>query len=149
MSYQTWVVHPEGCAAGSTFDVCASARGGIFSINQSSTWETVGLYSLAIEENLGLDGNAYYGWDVVGLGGIGEGGPTLQNTTVGDFAVTDFYLGLFGLNPKPTNWSSFEDSSPSYMTQLKEQNKIPSVSFGYTAGAPYRGYTNVSSQRAY
>lgn len=47
-------------------------------------------------------------------------------------------MGNFGLNPKPTNWTSYEDSAPSYMTQLKEQNLIPSVSFGYTAGAQYR-----------
>lgn len=137
MSYQTWVVHPYGCAADSDHSSCVSARGGIFNSNASTSWDNVGLWALQIEENLGYDGNAYYGFDVVGLGGVGEGGPTLQNTTVGSFAVTDFYLGLFGLNPKPTNWTSFEDSSPSYMTQLKEANLIPSVSFGYTAGAPY------------
>lgn len=137
ISYQTWVVHPDGCP-NSTDSTCANGRGNIFYKNESSTWDDVGLYSLWIEENLGYEGNAYYGYDVVGLGGIGEGGPTLKNTTVGDLAVTDFYLGVFGLNPKPTNWTSYQDSSPSYMTQLKEQALIPSVSFGYTAGAIYR-----------
>lgn len=79
-----------------------------------------------------------YGYDVVSLGGLGEGGPTLKNSTVGAVAVNDFYLGVFGLNPKPTNWTSYDDPAPSYMTQLKEQKLVPSVSFGYTAGAPYR-----------
>ena len=138
MSYQTWAIHPQGCPTGAAYDSCVSNRGGIFSMNASSTWDSVGLYGLQIEENLEYDGNAYYGYDVVGLGGVGEGGPTLKNTTVGDLAVEDFYIGLFGLNPKPTNWSTFEDGAPSYMTQLKEQKLIPSVSFGYTAGAPYR-----------
>lgn len=132
------MVHPLGCPQDSTYSSCATARGGVFTSNESSTWDYVGLYSLWIEQNLGLKGDAYYGYDAVGLMGLGEGGPTLKNTTVGDFAVDTFYLGYFGLNPKPTNWSSFQDSAPSYMTQLKEQNLIPSVSFGYTAGAIYR-----------
>ncbi|GAB7349941.1 hypothetical protein MBLNU459_g0638t1 [Dothideomycetes sp. NU459] len=138
MSYQTWVVAPQGCLGASNINDCTSSRGEIFNLSQSTTWDYVGLYSLWIEQNLGYGGNAYFGYDVVGLGNLGEGGPTLPNTTVGAFAVTDFYVGNFGLNPKPTNWSSYEDSAPSYMTQLKEQKLIPSVSFGYTAGAPYR-----------
>ena len=110
----------------------------MFYSNQSSTWAYEGLYSLYIEENLGLDGNAQYGFDTVGLGALGEGGPTIKNTTVGQVAVEDFYLGIFGLSPKPTNWSSYLDYSPSYMSLLKQQNYIPSLSFGYTAGAKYR-----------
>ena len=86
---------------------------------------------------MGLDGNAEYGFDTVGLGGLGEGGPIIKNTTVGQVAVEDFYLGIFGLNPKPTNWSSYLDYSPAYMTLLKEQDYIPSLSFGYTGGAQY------------
>ncbi|KAK5161623.1 hypothetical protein LTR04_004020 [Oleoguttula sp. CCFEE 6159] len=83
-------------------------------------------------------GNAQYGYDTVGLGGVGEGGPTLKNMTVGGLAVNDFYLGIFGVNPKPTNFTSFAEGSPSYITTLRDQNLIPSVSFGYTAGARYR-----------
>lgn len=138
MSYQTWVVAPQGCTSSTNYDSCATSRGEIFNLSQSTTWDYVGLYSLWIEQNLGYGGNAYYGYDTVTLGGLGEGGTTLLNTTVGAFALTDFYLGNFGLNPKPTNWTSYEDAAPSYMTQLKGQNLIPSVSFGYTAGAQYR-----------
>ncbi|KAF1354757.1 aspartic peptidase domain-containing protein [Delphinella strobiligena] len=138
MSYQTWVIATQGCESSSDVSACASARGGLFNYSQSSTFGEIGIYSTWIEQNLGYIGNAEYGWDVVSLGGLGDGGPTLKNTTVGAVAVDAFYLGVFGLNPKPTNWTSFEDSSPSYMTQLKDQKLIPSVSFGYTAGAPYR-----------
>lgn len=129
---------PQGCQASDNFGDCADSRGYIFYTNESSTWDYKGLYSLWIEQNLDYAGNAYFGFDTVGLGGIGEGGPTVKNMTVGQFAVEDFWLGVLGLNPKPTNWSSFLDWSPSYMTTLKEENLIPSVSFGYTAGAPYR-----------
>lgn len=137
-SYQTWVVLPEGCEGAIDGNACAEDRGSLFSTNESSTWRQQGIYDLYIEKNLGLDGNAVYGFDTVGLGGKGEEGPTLENTTVGALAVTDFYLGLFGINPKPTNFSGFNDGSPSYMTYLKDQSYIPSVSFGYTAGAKYR-----------
>ena len=136
-SYQTWVIHPQGCV-GITTPNCNGSRGGIFNSNASTSWDTVGLYDFQVENNLGLYGDASYGYDVVGLGGVGEGGPSLSNTTVGDFATSIYWMGFFGLNPKPTNWTSFDEGAPSYMTQLKLQGLIPSVSFGYTAGAKYR-----------
>ena len=137
-SYQTWAVLPEGCLAAADYESCAEDRGGIFNTTQSSSWDRIGLYELWIKRNLGINGNAIFGYDTVGLGGAGEEGPTLQNTTVGALAVEYFYMGIFGINPKPTNFTTFNDGSPSYMTKLKEQNYIPSVSFGYTAGAQYR-----------
>jgi hypothetical protein len=100
----------------------------------------VGLYKLWIQENLGKAGNANYGYDTVALGYEGEGGPTLQNQTVGALATNEFYFGHLGINPKPTNFTNFTDSSPSYLTTLKDQGLIPSVSWGYTAGVPYRKF---------
>ena len=137
-AYQTWAVLPEGCLAASDLEACALSRGGLFNTSDSSTWNRIGIYDLWIKRNLGINGNAIFGYDTVGLGGAGEEGPTLLNTTVGALAVESFYMGIFGINPKPTNFTSFNDGSPSYMTKLKEQNYIPSVSFGYTAGAQYR-----------
>ncbi|KAM3425356.1 peptidase aspartic [Cercospora zeina] len=137
-SYQTWVVLPQGCEAAADQEACAESRGGIFHRNASSTWAEQGIYDLWIQQNLGYRGNAVYGYDTLGLGGQGEGGPTLLNTTVGGLAVEDFYLGVWGVNPKPTNFTSFDNGSPSYMALLKEQKHIPSLSFGYTAGARYR-----------
>ncbi|KAK4539114.1 hypothetical protein LTR36_001469 [Oleoguttula mirabilis] len=137
-AYQTWVVFPAGCEAAASQSSCAQSRGGVFNQSASSTFDRIGIYDLWIEANLGYDGNAIYGNDTVGLGGIGENGPTLENTIVGGFAVDDFYLGVFGVNPKPTNFTSFNEPSPSYMTLLREQNYIPSISAAYTAGAQYR-----------
>jgi len=48
-------------------------------------------------------------------------------------------LGIFGLGPKPTNFSDFNQPQPSYLWSLKNQSLIPSLSFGYSAGAPYQG----------
>ncbi|KAK4965531.1 hypothetical protein LTR42_012287 [Elasticomyces elasticus] len=137
-AWQTLAVVEQGCQGASDFDACAGTRGYIFNQTASTTFENIGLYGWGIESNLGLDGNAIYGYDTVGLGGAGESGPILANTTVGGFAVEDFYLGVFGINPKPTNFTNFNEPSPSFMTQLKEQDYISSVSASYTAGAAYR-----------
>jgi hypothetical protein len=137
--YQTWVVLPLGCSAAADKDACAEKRGWLWDNSTSSTFEPVGTYALWVGENLGIYGNGIAGFDTVGLGGQGEGGPTLKNSTIIAYASYSFYLGMLGINPKPSNFSgTFSDPTPSLMTLLKEQRKIPSVSFGYTAGAYYR-----------
>jgi hypothetical protein len=155
-SQQTWTVAKYACMRSETDTAtntttvkedpeCRDARGWTFDSNASSTWDYNGFYQLWIEQNLDLAGNGQYGWDTVGLGLPGEEGPTLTNTTVGTIISSDFWLGHFGVNPKPTNFTNFTDPSPSYMSLLFEQNQIPSVSFGYTAGARYRVYSRVRS----
>jgi len=136
--YQTWVVLPQGCSGAASPGACSISRGGIFNPANSTSWDTIGIYQFAIEDNLGYTGNARFGYEEVGLGSSTQNLPTLRNTTVGAFAVEDFYLGLFGVNPKPTNFTQLSDGSPSYLGQLKEQGLIPSLAFGYTAGASYR-----------
>ncbi|GAM85802.1 hypothetical protein ANO11243_038100 [Dothideomycetidae sp. 11243] len=143
MDYQMWVIHPLGCSRNDA--QCPEARGGIFYEGVSKSWQKVGVFDTAIENNLGLGDNAEFGFDFVSLGGYGQNILPITNVTIAEYAQTDFYLGLLGVNPKPTNWSSFSLSSPSYVSQLKAQNMIPSLSFGYTAGAIYRdGMINAS-----
>lgn len=143
-SQQTWVVDPRACPDDTTSNQsCAESRGTTFNLEKSSSWKPVGLYDLWIESNLGLVGNAEYAYETVGLAYPGEGGPTLTGQTVGAIATTSFYFGHFGINPKPTNFTNFTSQSPSYLTSLKQQGSIPSVSWGYTAGAPYRTWTHV------
>jgi hypothetical protein len=136
--YQQWVVLPLGCSAAAVEGDCAEARGWLFDNDTSSTWDPVGIYELLVGQNLGVYGNGIAAFDNVGLGGEGEGGPTVDNTTILAYAGYQYYLGMFGINPKPSNFSAFSNPTPSLMTLLKEQRKIPSVSFGYTAGAHYR-----------
>jgi hypothetical protein len=137
--YQTWVVLPQGCLAAADQKACADARGWLFNNKSSSTFDYVGIYGLWVGQNIGTTGNAVLGFDRVGLSGIGENGPTLDDTIVAAYATQNmYYVGIFGINPKPTNFSDFNEPTPSYMTRLKDQNMIPSISFGYTAGAYYR-----------
>jgi hypothetical protein len=62
----------------------------------------------------------------------------LKNQTIAGIATEEFYLGVFGINPRPSNFTTFDDPVPSYMKNLRDQSLIPSTSWGYTAGNPYR-----------
>ena len=139
---QTWVVLHQGCTASDPAN-CGALRGGEFFPNQSTTWvlnngSSHGYFDLALKANLGYFGNGEYGYDTVTLGWQGSGGPSLQQQVVAGIATKEFYLGLFGINPSPSNFSSFNDPVPSYMTTLKDRSMIPSLSWSYTAGNQYR-----------
>jgi hypothetical protein len=137
-SQQTWVIDPLACTYAADKNACTDSRGDLFSRNKSTTWQEEGLYDLYIEHNLYLSGNADFGFDSVALGYLGQGGPNLKHQIVGALAVEDFWLGHFGIHPKSTNFTDLGDNVPSYMSTLKSQNLLPSVSWGYTQGAPYR-----------
>jgi len=79
-----------------------------------------------------------YGNDAVALSSLSPGTTSLSNQLIGGIASTDFFMGSLGLNPDSTNLSSSNASISSYMSNLKSQNKIPSLSYGYTAGNQYR-----------
>ncbi|KAF1848877.1 acid protease [Cucurbitaria berberidis CBS 394.84] len=157
-SQQTWVINRQACVSNITdpktgqiaqlnaFNSdCETSRGFLYNNTDSKTWRRKGYYQLWLEKNLGLVGNGLYGFDSVGLGLLGEQGPSVQNTTIGTLVTANFWLGHIGLHPKPTNFSAFENPIPSYLSDLFTQKKIPSLSFGYTAGAQYHGQTVLGS----
>ena len=150
-SSETWVISPEGCT---TTDVanCQTLRGGQpfngqapqgFLSGSSSTWQQAGIYTLDTEKTLNYSGNGLFGYDVVGINGgnssSSTGGISLPNKVVAAMPAKDYFLGIFGLGIRDTSFSSgAPDAPPSFMVTLKENNQIPSKSYGYTAGAPYR-----------
>ncbi|KAJ0118639.1 hypothetical protein J7T55_012892 [Diaporthe amygdali] len=142
---QTWVPIPEGCDSSrvGNFSNCGDSRGVWpfenenskgFQSNQSSTWETIGIYELYLEEHLGIDGNGLFGYDSVGLGASGT---AVEKQVVAGIATSNFWLGSLGLGANYTNFSDEEQPS-SLLRTLKDSGSIPSLSYGYTAGAPYR-----------
>lgn len=140
--YQTWAVVPQGCPSSEPAD-CAKLRGGLYNYNESSTWAhnnvtSIGTFTLGLEENLGYTGNGLYGYDTVALGWQGSNGPSLDQQIVAGIATPDFYLGTFGLDPRPTNFTNYNNPVTSYISNLKQQKIIPSLSWGYTAGNQYR-----------
>jgi hypothetical protein len=142
-SYQTWGVDPEGCTSTDPSD-CSTQRGRFFNYSSSTSWLpntaniTTTIYALELESDLGYTGKGRYGFDTITLGFPGSGGPSLENQTVASIATKDFYMGLFGLKPQASNFTTLTDSVPSFLQNLKNRSMIPSKSWGYTAGNQYR-----------
>lgn len=75
----------------------------------------------------------------MGVGWQGSSGVTVLNHQVfAGFAMQKFWLGLFGLNPRPVNFTDFNDPQASFVQTLRNRSMIPSLSWSYTAGAKYR-----------
>ncbi|KAK4556953.1 hypothetical protein LTR86_005934 [Recurvomyces mirabilis] len=133
----TWTIGADGCPPGYVAD-CANSRGFLFLPNQSLTWVPNSRFNFALEDNLGMDTNGNAGFDTEVLGWQGSGGPTVSHATVFNVASSQYWLGAFGLNPLPTNFTTFTNPQPSFMQQLLNNNTIPSLSYAYTAGNQYR-----------
>ena len=69
---------------------------------------------------------------------MGSGGPAVNNTVVTGVATKDFFLGQLGLTSRPVNISDFNHQYSSPLSSLFEDQKIPSLTWSYTAGAPYK-----------
>ena len=134
---QTWVVLPQGCTPKDPSN-CEISRGGFFHSEQSHSWIQNGTFSFGLESNLGYDSRAEYGFDTVALGWQGSDGPSLQHQIIAGIATKDFYLGLFGVNPRPSNFTNYDDMVPSFMSNLKNKSIIPSLTYAYTSGNQYR-----------
>lgn len=137
---ETWVISTLGCTTQDPSN-CTKSRGQTYNLNTTSTWKDKGLYELGVEMNLPYTSNydnGDYGFDTLGLGYPGSGGASLDGQALATVATKDFYLGNLGLTPRVVNFSSYEDNAPSFLSNLRTQNLIPSLSFGYNAGAQYR-----------
>ena len=142
---ETWVISAnktQGGCIGNDPVSCPQSRGALFSVNSSSTWQDQGLFGVGLDTNLPDYDNQFdvadYGLETVGLGLPGSSGVGEPNLVVGALATKDFYLGYLGVTNHPTNFTQFDDPHATLLSTLRTQNKIPSLSYGYTAGAPYR-----------
>ena len=147
-SSSTWVVYADpGCSNVPVTD-CATSRGKAFQRSLSRTWTPASIgqtafFELGLEENLlGREVYGEFGWDVVSLGWPGSAGPTAEHSVVAGIGDTHFtWLGVLGLNPRPTNFTNMpNDPQASFIQKLKDQEDIPSLSWAYTAGAQYSKY---------
>lgn len=141
---ETWVVLSPGCPT-SYGSNCAFNRGGIFNVDNSTSWANIALYELDLELNLGYTGNGQFGYDTVTLGYPNSGGTKLSNQIVAGFAANDYWLGQFGIDPSPSNFSTLNDPQPSFLWTLRNQSLIPSTSWAYTAGASYSMYRQTTA----
>ena len=140
----TWVVAPGGC--GPAYPVnCTGARGGAFDSTKSSTWNANALYTLNAETNLGNPYSASnqigsYGYDTIMVPGQGEvANVSVDHQVIAAIETNTYYLGNLGLSSQNITFAAdSSNTSPSFLGSLRNENLIPSLSFGYTAGASYR-----------
>tara|TARA_R110002060_G_scaffold35739_1_gene46629 strand:+ start:1688 stop:2536 length:849 start_codon:yes stop_codon:yes gene_type:complete len=114
-------------------------------IRTQNNFTAGGVFSLGADSSNELSGDATYGSDTIALGYVGSGAPALDNQNVGGISTKDIFMGVFGVNPAATNFSASSSPVPSYMSNLKAQKQIPSLSYGYTAGNKYRFNTVLAS----
>ena len=137
----TWVIVVDGCGPNDAAN-CTQARGGEYDDRKSSSWNPKTIFQLGAEDNLGYSGNAIngsYGYDTIGLlGKAGANNISVNHQVIAGLITEVFYVGSLGLSNQAINFTDSGDSSPSLLTSLKNENLIPSVSYGYTAGASYR-----------
>jgi hypothetical protein len=137
------VIIPQGCiidVAGTIADSnCTAARGGLFNPSQSESWDNLGDYALGLDTNLGYNDTGTYGLDSISLGFTDvAGGLKLKSQVIVSTGSGDFYLGLFGLGVQGTTLVKDKATESTYLRTLKDNGLIPSLSWGYTAGAGYR-----------
>lgn len=133
-----WVVTPAGCT-NSDPGSCVDLRGRQFNINASTSWQDKGLFALPYiaEASLGYSGSADFGFDNVTLGFQGAGGPTLQHQVVAGFDTKQTYTGMLPLTSRGVNFTDFNHPEPSLLASLRSQGTIASLTWSYTAGAPW------------
>ncbi|KAL8767803.1 MAG: hypothetical protein Q9209_005797 [Squamulea sp. 1 TL-2023] len=145
---ETWVVSSGGCVASDPAS-CSDSRGVLFSPNASTTWDNMGDFALDVEKNLRNYSSNWdhgnYGFDTLALGYLGSGGPEMEHSVIAGLNTKDFYLGSIGLSSQTINFTTSDNPPPSLLSNLKINNKIPSLSYGYSAGAQYRKTSSLSA----
>ena len=114
----------------------------------SSTSEQYGNFAPEAESNLGMTENSgvgRYGFDVIGIGRPRNGNiPLINAQVVATVATKDFFLGNLGLSARLVSDAGL-GKPPGLLKSLNDGNYIPSLSYGYTAGATYSKTSIVST----
>ncbi|KAF1932015.1 uncharacterized protein M421DRAFT_402761, partial [Didymella exigua CBS 183.55] len=116
-----------------------------FQPNVSSTWQEIGHYDLEPGTQFELDESCLYGYDRAGISFVGNANDnlTFENKAVGaystpsDLGLTRFWLRRLGLSQSDMTINN-TGRCVSFLHALKHKGHIPSLSFGYQAGAAYR-----------
>ena len=85
----------------------------------------------------------------MGLGSAEDTINDVEDQVIAVLATKDYEVGLLGVTNQPTNFTAFDDPRPSFLSTLKTQNKIPSLSYAYSAGAQYRTKNPTASNGVY
>lgn len=106
-----------------------------FQYDKSTTWQNLDTLQIGIETDLKYNGTGPFGKDTVRLGyDTDSTALTLNNTLVTGNDEGNYLMGLLGLSSTALH-ASGNPSIDSFINKLKRNGKIPSSSYGYTAGA--------------
>lgn len=107
-----------------------------------ASWQRAGIYDYPE-----MDGwfnetspKGVWGLDNVGLGQSSKDSWIVTEEYVVGSSDKNFYMGYFGLAAGPISPGAGIDSINPFLTKLTRTDTIPSISYGYTAGASYSEY---------
>jgi hypothetical protein len=139
---ESWLVAPSGCTSKSPITNCAETRGDTFDNSSSTSWQVISdgdAFTLGKEDNLlgkatASDQRAgMYGYDSLALTTASGAGVTQDDQVLAQVTTDQFWLGVLGLNPGAPGVAG--QTRPSLLKSLLNDDKIPSLSYSYTAGA--------------
>ncbi|CAI6261844.1 unnamed protein product [Periconia digitata] len=147
-SGETYVIAPDGCTDPRDPSDCPQLRGaGLlnnaqssgFQSNASSTWSSIGQFEINLEKNVGYAGRGEYGYDTVSLGPASSSASvSMDKQVVVGVGSLDYWIGHIPLGTPESSFCTSCEADKSLLWQLRDNSKIPSLSFAYTAGAKYR-----------
>lgn len=129
---EAWVVGPAGCDGTST---CSTLRGGLFSSSQSETWQALGAYELGYSSLSQATDNGYYGIETLSF----SDAFSVPDQIIAVVNDTSHWIGQLGLGVQKTRFQNNTDYLPFLSSLVQNESMIPSHSYGYTAGAFYKG----------
>lgn len=117
--------------------MCDAARGGVFTPSKSNSWQSLNVWQLGLAY-LGYGGNGDYGREMAsGQNPLTRTSFTMNDVAVAAINVTEYYQGLFGLGIAKGSFGDEAIDTPLTKVGISAARSIPSVSYGYTAGAHY------------
>ena len=123
----------SGCPAGSGTG-CPQLRGSLFDPTKSSTWKKTGQANGLVQGALVYTPQSSYGLDVIGNDGSF---PKVGDRVIQAYDRNTSSVGTFGVNSTNINVTSLSQTPTSLLRSLKADQKIPSLSWAYTAGVLY------------
>lgn len=127
------------CPQSRGIQVFQSTQSTGFLANESSTWSRIGQYSVDIEAALNVTLDGVFGFETVTLGVPADNNAlSVNHSVIAQIADQGIYLGILPLGQAEQSFNTLSEPAPPLLEQLRNMSKIPSLSYGYAAGAKYR-----------
>ncbi|KAF2002046.1 acid protease [Amniculicola lignicola CBS 123094] len=138
--YDSAIPSAKGCKPDDPKD-CIKWRGADdqgFKSEDSKSWDEIGEYVTSFVDELEGPSYAIYGLDTITIPIEGGGTHKLEKQAIAMIEEKKPFIGSLGLAPVTSEYLNNTKSGPSVMEALRDQKLLPSVSYGYTAGAYYK-----------